>query len=732
MIYRYKKTPLHGKISDYEEELRLHKVDETKWEFYWNRLMKKYHYLGYEGVIGGRVKYIITLGTQIVGAISFCSAVYRLGSRDAYIGWDDDTRVAMLQHLVNNNRFLILPEIKIHNLASRVLSMSLQRLREDWERQYEVVPYMVETFVDERFHGTCYKASNWTYLGSTKGYGKKGQDFVYHGQKRSVYVYIMDRPFAKRFKPDLNRVKDERVRLEAMLNGTPMWYPSLLKEIGVTDNPVQKITQRFVDHLTRYTPYVGRSENKRHFTAMEQGLLSDLKRKSIEPIAIAFEGSDNVRNLTNFMSRSKWDDEGMLGEYRQESSEFLTHEEGMITGDNTSVQKKGSHSVGVARQYCGNTGKIDNCQTGVMVGYASAKGYGIIDYGLYMPKKWFDVSHADLRNKCGVPSEVCFQTKNDMMLEMIREANSSGLFPAKYVGVDSEFGSDSDFLDGLPDGLIYFADVRSNQHVFADRPGVFTPAYSGKGRKPTREKADFSPLDVKTLVEHSEEPWERVVLGIGAKGPVIAQDKCLRVVEVRGGLPGKDVWLYARKMDDGAIKYALCNAPGNAQKNEIRKPALMRWSIEQCFKECKDYLGMDHYESRSWDAWHRHILLTLIAHLFIIKLRIEFSCKPKSPNATPHVTNPVSLEDYLNAHLQMLADEEIEHPDISAMPIASQQFLTIGLIQKLVSAVFPRVGTVVQEVDYLLSKAASSFASHSSAAVKNAFQRSVAEGVRSS
>ena len=723
MIYYYDKTPMYGTISDYTSELRLHKVDETKWEKYWNILVKEHHYLGFEGSYGGRVKYIITLGERIVGAISFCSAVYHLAPRDSYIGWDAKTRIAMLPHIVNNNRFLILSEVKIQNLASRVLSMSLRQMPKDWEKQYETVPYMVETFVDRtQYLGTCYKASNWTYLGVTKGYGKIGKDFVYHGRKKDLYVYILDRQFAKRFKPEIKPTYDEREELITMINGTPMWYPSLLKEIGITNNPALKITERFADHLLRYKQYLGRNENLLHFTVMLQGLLSDIKCKSIEPIAIAFEGPDNVRNLTNFISRSKWDEKDMLAEYQRELSELLSHDEGMITGDNTGFPKKGNNSVGVARQYCGSTGKVDNCQTGVMVGYAGPKGYGFVDYGLYMPEKWFEEGHADLRRKCGVPSNITFKTKNEMLLEMLIKTIQSGLYRAKYVGIDSEFGSDGDFLDRLPDSVIYFADVRSNHQVFSERPGVTVPEYSGKGRKPIKEKASAKPLTVKNVIENSEEPWERVVLGIGAKGPVIAEDKCLLVVETRRGLPGKDVWLYARKLDDGEIKYALCNAPDDAHKNELRKPALMRWSIEQCFKECKDYLGMDHYESRSWDAWYRHILLTFIAHLFIIKLRIEFSRKPNTPNTTPFVESPVSLEEYLEAHMQMLSNQYIDHPHIFDIPATRQQFLTIGLIQKLVNSTFTKVGLVIEEIDYLLSKAASAFNSHSLATVNKAMR----------
>ena len=109
MAYQYDKTPLVGDLRDYNGDVRLHKVDETKWEPLWDELVREYHYLGYEGQMGARVKYVITLGKQIVGAISFCSGAYRLGPRDEYIGWDESTRLSKLQHILSNNRFLLLP-----------------------------------------------------------------------------------------------------------------------------------------------------------------------------------------------------------------------------------------------------------------------------------------------------------------------------------------------------------------------------------------------------------------------------------------------------------------------------------------------------------------------------------------------------------------------------------------------------------------------------------------------
>jgi hypothetical protein len=122
VAFQYDKTPLTGEFNLQQKPVRFHKVDKTKWEALWDELVREHHYLGYEGVIGSRVKYVITLGRQIIGAISFCSAAYKLGPRDEYIGWSEEARLAKLQHLVSNNRFLILPWIRLQNLASHILS----------------------------------------------------------------------------------------------------------------------------------------------------------------------------------------------------------------------------------------------------------------------------------------------------------------------------------------------------------------------------------------------------------------------------------------------------------------------------------------------------------------------------------------------------------------------------------------------------------------------------------
>jgi SRSO17 transposase len=724
MGYKFDKTPITGQVGNYLGQIRLVKVDETKLEAFWGALVDEYHYLGYDWQFGGRVKYLIVIGKQPVGAIGFCSAAYKLGPRDQYLGWDEATRLAQLPHLVNNNRLLILPWVTIKNLASYVLSLGLKHLRADWKKQYEVEPFMVETFVDrQRYSGTCYKAANWIYLGVTQGYGKQGNTFVYHGQKKDIYVKIMNRRFSSQLKPSLEHLHQSiRKEILAMINGVPMWYPSVLDAMGIANFNIGTVSGLLADHLATYVPYLGRKEHIRHLTTMVQGHLSDLERKSNEPIAIAFSGVGSVRNVANFMNKDQWEEAGMLEAYQKEAGKLLFHPEGMITGDGCDFPKKGKHSVGVQRQYCGQRGKTDNCQASVMAGYAGPLGYTLLDYELYMPEAWFDDAHKELRKKCGVPGALEFKTKNQLLSESIQKIAGAEGFEGKYVGVDSSFGNDKDFLDALPENLIYFADIHSNCLVYRGRPEMHVPEYSGKGKKPKKEKPSFLPIAVKTIAEDGAIPWNDVVLGIGAKGPIITKDKCVPVVEVRDEAPGKDVWLYIRKLEDGSIKYALCNETMDATIADVRKPALMRWAIEQCFNECKKHLGMDHNEVRTWHGWRRHMLITFLSHLFVAKLRKQLSVKPHAPGVAPYIDAPVPLSEYLDAVKKLEQNAPIKNPHIMAVPDKPQQIMTIGLILDIVASFMTKIGEIWLKINFKLKNIADSFNSHTNSRVNKAME----------
>jgi SRSO17 transposase len=651
----------------------------------------------------------------VVGAISFCSAAFKLGLRDRFIGWDEPARLSQLPHLVCNNRFLLFPWVKVRNLASHVLSLSLKTLKLDWKAKYDVEPYMAETFVDsDRYRGTCYIADNWIRLGETKGFGRQGKGFVFHGNVKDLYVKVLNRRFASAFHPDIERLRSDRKELLSMITGTPVYFPKILDVLGVTQIDQESMNLSIADHLEPYIPYLSRTELLQHFVAMFKGLLSDLPRKSIEPICLAFAKPHQHRNMTNFMTRSTWDDQGMLEEYQRGLAELISDSDGMLTGDGCDFPKKGKMSVGVARQHCGPLGKVDNCQASVMVGFAGPKGFGLVDYELYMPEKWFDEDFAGKREKCCVPPGLEFRTKNRILSEMINRVYNSGRFKGKYVGVDAAFGRDGVFLDSLPKGLVYFADIPHNQQVFTSRPEMAVAAYSGRGRPPKGLVPSFPALSVSKIIADESVPWNMATLDIGAKGPITIWDKHLRVVEIRDGKPGKDVWLYARRLEDGKIKYSLCNESADATPEAIRTPALMRWSIEQCFNECKDYLGMDHYEVRTWQGWRRHILLTLIAHLFVIKLRQRFAIMPddipRNPRPpAPVVDKPVDTQDYTEAVIRLQNNQEINHTRIHAFPTRPQQVLTIGLILDLVNAFMAKVGHILLTIDHKMQSSAASY-----------------------
>ena len=175
--------------------------------------------------------------------------------------------------------------------------------------------------------------------------------------------------------------------------------------------------------------------------------------------------------------------------------------------DGSDFPKKGTHSVGVARQYCGRLGKTENCQAGVFLSYATEKGYGLVDRQLYIPQAWFSEEKARLREACKVPEDLIFQTKNAIALEMIHKAINSGKFHIKWIGCDAAFGSDHNFLRGLPDSVYYFASVRENDLVFTERPNM--KVLENKRGRPAKHSRPSIPLvPVKAIAGDDAIPWE--------------------------------------------------------------------------------------------------------------------------------------------------------------------------------------------------------------------------------
>jgi len=410
-----------------------------------------------------------------------------------------------------------------------------------------------------------------------------------------------------------------------MIEGIKDWDPDVVPTMELTEGDMKAMAGELTRFHQRFSRYYRRSEQRLLGLAYLRGLFTTLKRKTVEAIALLLLGKERVRSLQDFISTYGWDDEGMKGEYQQQLAGEISTEEGMLNVDSSEFVKKGTESVGVGRQYCGTRGKVDNCQSGVFVGYAGEKGYGLVDCRLFLPQSWFEEENAERWKKCHIPADIEFQTKVEIARDLIDKATEGGLFEAKWLGCDSTFGRCKAFLDEVGRSYWYFAHVPSNILVWTEKPEVQAREYTYKGERLTKLVALSEPIAVAEAAR--AQPLKLVNLGEGAKGPILAEVAAIRVWEMRDDLPGEQRWLFVRKDAEGAMKYALSNAPAQIPLERLVEASRLRWPIEQCFQEGKQQLGMNEYEHRSWVGWHRHMLFVFMAQLFLLKMRHRFKKK---------------------------------------------------------------------------------------------------------
>jgi SRSO17 transposase len=618
-------------------------VSQTHLEPLWNYLVSRYHYLGYKILVGAHLKYLVFSNDRIIAALGWSSAVWKLADRDKAIGWSVTQKKKHLHRVANNTRFIIFPWVNIHCSASHILSQNIRILNSDWVKRYNCQLWLLETFVDSnRFKGTSYKAANWIHVGQTKGYRKQGKSFQFHGQTKEVFLYPLHNDFRKKIGcdsellPPLNHqyfltVSKQRGGDKMILRHAG-WNPEVLPPLDLNEQDIDKIADEFKLFHQLFEGAFYRIEQTGLSQCYIQGLMSPLKRKSMEPIAINLMDIHRVRSLQHFVSSGKWDLSLLAQRQKEETAKIVADPQGIFNVDGSDFPKKGKESVGVSRQYCGRLGKIENCQAGVFLGYSSPKGYVLLDRRLFLPEIWFSEEYEERWKKCKIPADTVFKTKPALAAEMINDAHSSGLFPASWITCDTAFGNNPEFLDNLPDDLFYLAEIPSNTHVWLTRPQTCVPSYAGKGRRPFKihlKKGEPKSVHVSEIYKDPSLDWETVILDEGTKGPIIAQIARLRVIESRDALPGKERWLFLRCCPDSKeTKYFMSNAPEDISLEEMTRVCILRWPIEQCFKEGKSEIGMNQYEHRSWPAWHRHMIFVFIAQLFLLRLRHMFKKKP--------------------------------------------------------------------------------------------------------
>jgi SRSO17 transposase len=417
----------------------------------------------------------------------------------------------------------------------------------------------------------------------------------------------------------------------AVLAPPPSGQPPI---INLAPRDVQALADELLAYHAYFAPLFQRTEQRTWALTYLQAQLADLERKSIEPMALAHPDG-NVQAMQQFISLGAWDDTAVLKRHQHLVADTLGDPDtGVLILDGCDFPKQGSHSVGVARQWCGALGKVANCQASVVACYASQRGYTLVDRRLYLPKQWFTPPYQDRRERCGVPTDLVFQTQPELAWALIETLHEMQVLPFAWVIADEHFGNNPILLDRIAAAdLYYLMEVPHDTLVWTERPATAVPPPSGKkGRPPQRPRllADApTPLRVDALASDPRLRWRYYQIQEGAKGPLVAAFAFVRVVAVRDGGPGPDQWLVLRRSlgERPQLKTYLSNAPPTTTHATLVRKSGMRWPVEASILECKSELGMDQYEVRSWRGWHHHMTMTLLAHHFLVRQRCRMGKK---------------------------------------------------------------------------------------------------------
>lgn len=351
-----------------------------------------------------------------------------------------------------------------------------------------------------------------------------------------------------------------------------------------------------------------RPEVRRRARRYLVGLLSRLERKNGWQLAEQM-GEAGPQGVQRFLNAARWDADAVRDDLREYAVEYLGEEESaVLIVDETGFLKKGGKSVGVARQYTGTAGKRENAQVGVFVVYASKKGAAFVDRALYLPREW--AKDAQRRAEAGVPEEVRFATKGELAKEMLRRAFDASV-PARWVVADTVYGTARGLRGWLEEqGRSYVLAVTGTQGI-----------YHEGGQRQAR-----------TLAKHlSEESWFRASAGKGSKGERLYDWACVALPEpgATGARDRARRWLLVRRNidDPSELAYYLAYGPKETPVEELIRVAGRRWTIEDCFEQAKGEVGLDEYEVRKWDAWHRHVTLSMLAHAYLTVLRSEATAR---------------------------------------------------------------------------------------------------------
>jgi SRSO17 transposase len=352
----------------------------------------------------------------------------------------------------------------------------------------------------------------------------------------------------------------------------------------------------------RIGPRFARPEVRRRAAGFLRGLLGDVGRKNGWQLA-EHAGETTPDGMQRLLTTARWDADALRDDVRGYVVEHLGDPGGVLVVDETGFLKKGGKSAGVQRQYSGTAGRVENCQVGVFLAYASLRGRALVDRELYLPKEW--AADAARRAEAHVPERVAFHTKPQLAQAMLERALDAEV-PAGWVAADEVYGGDARLRAWLEaHGLGYVLAVKATQPLWAH--GEHGPA-----EVPARELVARLPASA----------WRRRSAGDGAKGPRVYD--WARVALTRPGWPGRGFWLLARRrLSDGELAFYACSGPARTTLAELVRVAGIRWAVEEGFQAAKDQVGLDHYQARRYDAWYRHASLAMLVLAFLAAVRAQ-------------------------------------------------------------------------------------------------------------
>ena len=374
-----------------------------------------------------------------------------------------------------------------------------------------------------------------------------------------------------------------------------------------------------------------RSENRGHLLRFARGQLGPLERKSLEPMALA--DGINPRRLQFFFNSREWREDEVRETLQRHVASEIGDSHGIFVIDETSDAKKGHYTAAVARQYCGESGKIDNCIVSVHTTYVGQGVHALIDGELFLPPSWNPGQpQADKRRKrCAIPDHVRHRTKAAISMGQLRRALGNGM-SGQWVSADEHYGGTPWWRNEVAAlGLYYVVEIPRSTYGWTKKPVWALPRHRAKtGRPLKRQVPSSAPRRVEHLADKLAQPWKAWRVHDTQKGSEVwefIETAFYATVAGQARSQGPLRLLVGRHALTGEIKYFLSNAPPRHKLSQLVSVAFSRWRVERCFQDCKGELGMNHAEIRSWRGLSRHYILTAVNYFFLVLLRREWGEK---------------------------------------------------------------------------------------------------------